>query len=94
MRREPTTAAPAALAQLGGTGLVVLLAVALVVPASVSFVKANVTHRFPAEPPLQDVPAGSVIARPFTSRMRLPLSVVKPSRNTGSPPSFASSRAT
>jgi hypothetical protein len=62
VRREPTTAAPAALAQLCGSGLVVVLALALVVPASVSFVKANVTHRFPAEPPLQDVPAGSVIA--------------------------------
>jgi len=39
-----------------------LLALALVGPASVSFVKANVTHRFPDEPPLPDVPSGLVIA--------------------------------
>lgn len=86
MRREPTTVAPAALAQLGGTALVVLVALAMVVPGAVSFAKANVggngqqaqraqqgQHSFPDEPPLADVPAGAVIANLDDSACRAAL---------------------
>ena len=74
MRREPTTVTPATLAQLGCTGLVVLVVMALVGTGAVSVVKANVGRGrgpqaqaqgqvdFPDAPPLSDVPEGGRIA--------------------------------
>ena len=75
VHRAPTTVAPRTLAQLGGTALVMLVALAMVVPCAASFAKANVgrggqhaqraqqaQYDFPDQAPLADVPTGAVIA--------------------------------